>query len=132
MKPEPQELYTTPLKKLCLYTTKYLSYEDDNGTKNWQLFEEGTDEEYWLPENQIQEVPKCTNCNTPLKVVITTKGKFWGCRNHKDGCTAYIPIEQYGMTKEQEGFFNRVIEIEGIPSSAEEAQRMSQGWKYGS
>ena len=48
-----------------------------------------------------------------------------GCRNYKNECSEYIPIEQYGMTKKQEEFFNRVTEIEGIPSSAEEAHIMA-------
>ena len=77
MKPKLHEFYTTPLKKVCLYAPKNLSYADEEGTKEWQLFEEDTENEYQLPEAHIQEVPKCTTCNTSLKVITTKKVNSW-------------------------------------------------------
>ena len=38
MKPKSHEFYITPLKKVCLYTPKNISYANEEGTKEWQLF----------------------------------------------------------------------------------------------
>jgi len=131
MIPEQNKFYTTPLKKLCLYVPKNISFDDRDGDNMIQFFEEESEEEYWIPEKQIKEAPKCRKCGDYLKVITIPKGKFWGCRHYLDGCSDYIPIEQLKPTVKQEELFRRIEEVEGTPSSFAEALTMSKGWLNG-